>query len=603
ILAAAIAAAVAMPSLVPFAQLIRRSGYLALRAAVSRDTEFPLAHAASFLDPDRLGNPSYRNWVGDAALGGLNNYVESTIFLGLVPLVLLVFSPLARRVRNRWFWLASTAVIVAAMFGAPGLRTILAELPGLKYSSLTRLSLLLPVAAGYLAGAGLRQINVYLRKYGTIRSGIAILVVTAIAFELGLFAGRFHPYLAPRDARIPSTPTIEFLQREEQPFRYAAFFNYLWPNTSEMFRIEDVRSHFGSEADYRRLIQRIDPSAWGGTSTVIQFNSLNFNFDDPLVGMLGVRWFVEHKSIDIIKWKAFGATVPGVKETGTIDLKPGMTLQRSIVVDAEPFWAIELPATLQPAGAGAPRLAVTLLKEGRAIWSRSFTPAEFAIMNKVYIPLRPHARMGETVVLRVQSFGVAGSLLKGVAAEPGDAPIFYGRVTTPVVFDRELPDGRLFRNLAEVPRFRGVSRLRKMNGDEFLKVRDIDFAEEAVITDDPVMLPEIGTAPASVKVESYAPAEQRLTVESSQPFFLASSEKLTPELGVTIDGRQAKPVEINLMFAGVAVPSGRHEVVFTRRIGRGWWGVAAAGAIAWILIAIAEVVSAVRTRRQTVVSG
>ena len=84
---------------------------------------------------------------------------------------------------------------------------------------------------------------------------------------------------------------IAFLQAQPKPFRIAPFFDYLWPNSSELYRLEDVRSHFSSEGSYRRLLERIDPSAALTTSTVINFNSLKFDFDDPLVSMLGVRYF------------------------------------------------------------------------------------------------------------------------------------------------------------------------------------------------------------------------------------------------------------------------------------------------------------------------
>jgi hypothetical protein len=122
-----------------------------------------------------------------------------------------------------------------------------------------------------------------------------------------------------------------------------------------------------------------------------------------------------------------------------------------------------------------------------------------------------------------------------------------GRVNTPVVFERELPDGRLFRNLAEKPRF----------------------------------WPEM--AAAEVTLAGYEPDEQHLTTEASTPFLLASSEKLTPELGVTVDGRKAAPVKIDELFAGVQVPAGKHDVVFSRRIGRGWWPVAAVGVLLWLV--------------------
>ena len=142
---------------------------------------------------------------------------------------------------------------------------------------------------------------------------------------------------------------------------------------------------------------------------------------------------------------------------------------------------------------------------------------------------------------------------------------------------------RLFRNLAELPRFRAVSKLRKLNDDEFLAARDVDFESEAVITDDPVMPPALTPAKARVTLTRYAPAEQRLTAESDAPFFLASSEKLTPELEITIDGRRARAIEVDMLFAGVTVPAGRHEVLFSRRLARGWWWVAAVGVGLWLV--------------------
>ena len=155
-----------------------------------------------------------------------------------------------------------------------------------------------------------------------------------------------------------------------------------------------------------------------------------------------------------------------------------------------------------------------------------------------------------------------------------------------MVFERELPEGRLFRNLAEVPRFHAVSRVRKMNDASFLATRDIDFASEAVVTDAGAPLPS--TSDAAVTLRSYADDEQVVDVSAPAGTLLASSEKLTPELGVTIDGRAIKPVEINMLFAGVSVPPGQHRVVFQRRIGRGWWPVAAIGALLAIALCLWE---------------
>jgi len=565
-----VALLIALPTLIPFIQFIRRSGYLGIRETMSVNAVYPLHHARSFLQPDRLGNPAYKNWTGDPELGVLNNYVESTVYLGLLAIPLALLGLFNRRARARWFWLVAALLIVACMFAAPVVSTFIAKIPGFKYSALARLGLLLPLPIAYLAAAArLRKQLVY--------DAVAIL----IAFDLALFAGRFHPYLTHEQANVPTTPTIAFLQSDKPPFRIAPMMDYLWPNSAELVRVEDVRSHFSSEADYRKILQRLEPGAWSGHSTVITFFSPNFKFDDPLTGLLGIRWYVEHKYIDILKWGIFKATVPGVKETGTIALKPGMTLQREVRVDAEPFWSIELPVNIE---SGNGRIEVTLLKNGAPVWSRAFTRDEANVMNKIYVPLRPYARLGETVTLRVRAAGVQGYVLEAENKQS----VFYGRVTTPIYFDRELPEGRIFRNLAELPRFRPVSRLRKLNDDEFLAARDVDFEREAVITDDPVQPPALSPSNARVTLTHYAPNEQRIVTTSDAPFYLASSEKLTPELAITIDGRRTRAIETDMIFAGVPVPAGRHEIVFSRRIGRGWWWVAGVGVVLLVMGTVLE---------------
>ncbi|HEX2122541.1 MAG TPA: hypothetical protein VHL59_12950, partial [Thermoanaerobaculia bacterium] len=587
-----IAILLALPTLIPFAQFLQRSGYLELRQKTSLEAVYPLSHWRGFVDPDRLGNPVAKNWTGDRALGVLNNYVEATIYLGILAIPLALLGLLNRHARARWFWLAMAIVVVACMFGAPGISDAIARLPGFKYSALARVALLLPLPVGYLAAAGGERLVLWIKRFVSLRALVSAAIAALLAWDLAILAGRFHPYLEPKNAGVPSTATIDALRAERGPFRIAPFFDYFWPNSAELFRLEDVRSHFSSEGDYRRILQRLDRDVWSGQSTVLQLNSLNFQFGDPLAGMLGIRYYLEHKYIDIVKWTTFGATVAGVTNLGPLELKSGDVLQRTIAIDAEPYWAVEVPAAIEAERGRGAALELTLIKDGTAVWSRRFTKADASVMQKLYVPIRGYARVGETVTLRMRSIGVRGWISRG-----GDGGFFYGRVTTPVIFDRELPDGRLFRNLAELPRFWSVTRLRKLNDDEFLAATDVDYASEAVITDDPVMPPEVAPVNARVTLTRYEPHEQRVLVESDAPAFLASSEKLTPELAVTIDGRRARPIEINMLFAGVRVPAGRHEIVFSRRIARGWWWVGAAGALLWVAVAGWEIISSLRRRR------
>jgi hypothetical protein len=569
-----IALMIALPSLVPFVQFLKRSGYLEMRQGTSLVSVFPIEHWRSFIEPDRLGHPGYKDWSGDRRLGPLNNYTETTVYLGLLTIPLALLGIFRRRARARWFWLVSAAFILACMFGAPFIASWVSALPGFKFSALARVGLLLPLAIGYLAAAGARLLR---------RPLIAAALAALIAYDLAVVAGRFYPYLERQHADVPVTPMMQFLRDDPAPFRVAPFFDYFWPNSSELVRVEDVRFHFGSERDYRRMLLRLDPTAWSGTSTVLTFNSLKYNITDPLNALLGIRWFIEHNEIDIVKWGIFGATVPGVPQTGSMALRPGALLERTVRVDAEPFWAIELPVDVIETRGPNPRLEVSLLKDGAAVWSRAFTSEQTNALDKIYVPVRPYARLGESVLLRVRSIGMQGWVLEAKSAGSQEAPLFYGRVTTPVIFDRQLPDGKLFRSLAELPRFRAVSKLRKLNDDEFLAMRDVDFESEAVITDDPVMPPTLAPSDARVALTHYAPDEQRVMSQSSAPFYLASSEKLTPELRVTIDGSEARAIETDMLFAGVVVPAGRHEIVFSRRIGRGWWWVAAVGVGFWLV--------------------
>jgi ABC-type antimicrobial peptide transport system permease subunit len=592
----ALAAGITLPSLVPMIQFIRRSGYLGMREDLSTRLFFPLHHFRLFLDPYRLGSHAYLHWMGDPALGVLNNDVESTVYAGLVALPLIVFGWLNGRAKSRFFFTAVLAVLLAGMFGFMPVARVLGLLPGLKYSWLTRLQVVVPLAVAYLAAAGAQLLTARRpkslarraeasRAVTFLRPAQAILAMALAALaatDLAVFAGRFHPYLTPAEAEIPPTPMTEYLQAQQRPFRIAPFFIYLWPNVSELIRVEDVRSHFSSEAKYRRMLARIDPSSWGGMSTILSFNSLKFNFDDPLVSMLGVRYYIEHRNIDIVKWTTFKNTVPGVAEVkgDHVVIAAGTSAARHVRVDAEPFYAVEISPSIEGEAGPNARLDVALIKGDRVVDARSWSRSDVTVMNKIYIPLRPYARAGESVVVRLRPVNMTISVLRGAADVAGDAPLYYGRVTTPVVFDRELPDGRLFRNLGEVPRFVAVSQLRKMTDDAFLATRDIDFAHEAIVTDPGVaVLPPASDAVVTLK--RYEDARQELDVDAPAATFLASSEKLTPELRLTVDGRTVKPLEINMLFAGVPIPAGNHHVVFSRRIGRGWWPVS--GACAFVL--------------------
>ena len=137
--ALAIAAGLASPSVASFAKFLVRTGYLQARSNASFDVTYPAPELANFIHPFRLGDPVAHAWYGDPALGASNNFLETTLFLGFVPLLLSVAGLLRRRSAARWFWAAFALILVLAMFGWSPVARVAGGLPGIKYSPLARL--------------------------------------------------------------------------------------------------------------------------------------------------------------------------------------------------------------------------------------------------------------------------------------------------------------------------------------------------------------------------------------------------------------------------------------------------------------------------------
>ena len=607
--ATGISLAISSPSVAAFAGFIQRSGYLAVRHDLSSRYFFPSSHWLSFLWPQRLGNNAFKNWVGDVHLNLLNNYVEATVYVGVLTLLLALFGIFDRRAHSRGFWTAAALVILGCMFGAPLIAPFFATLPGFRYSALPRTVVLLPVAFGYLAAAGSRLIHQVLiarnPHHRWLAGGVLAAAGLICAGDNALLAGGFLPYLEPSAAEVKATPVIQFLQAQRGEFRVAPMFTFLWPNSSELFRIQDIRAHFASEQKYRDLLQRIDPTCWSGRSTVIQFNSLHFNPEDPFVSLLGVRYLLEHKAIDILRWGIYKKTEAGVPERSNLTLLPEQTLQRTVVVDRQPFFAVELALGMTGARGKDPRVDVSLTDgaTGVPVFFRTIREEELRQTEKVYLPLYPDVPFGAAVLLKVRSHGVTATM-RGGKAPSGESPLFYGRVTTPIILDRELPDARVFRNLAEVPRYVAIWATRRGDHQQLLRMTDIDFGREAVVEPSAVDLAQLNQIPpaarkAHLRVRAFRHGDQAIETTADVPFLLSSSEKLTPELRVTIDRVAAAIVPVNSIFAAVRIPAGRHEVVFSRRLGRRWWPVSAAGLLGLLLAVGFDVRYALRRGRAT----
>ncbi|HEY5610157.1 MAG TPA: hypothetical protein VIL97_03035, partial [Thermoanaerobaculia bacterium] len=387
---------------------------------------------------------------------------------------------------------------------------------------------------------------------------------------------------------------IEFLRRQPVPFRIAPFFSMFFPNTTELVRLEDIRAHFGSEASYRELMSRFDPSS-GAISTVILFNSLHANLKDPILALLNVRYLYE-ADIDIIRWSVYGGTVPAEwAQEQPLLLLPGQVMQRTVTIDDQPIYALEFDALVQRASGSHPSLEIVMKRPetGETLFARTYPAAELRKMPKLYLPVWAHARLGNAVTVAIRSRGLRVQLPRGLA-RAGESPLAFGRVKTPIVQSHMFPEGPLYQNLGELPRHFAVWNLRTMSDPELLKLVDAEFATDAFVeTPHPELEAKLAAIhPSRRKVRfrllKYHGSEHVIETDSRVPFLLATSEKLTPELRVEVDGKRVAPIEINWMFAGVPVEPGVHRIRLIRRIGGSWWWASAIGLIGTLTTAVVE---------------
>lgn len=523
-----------------------------------------------------------------------SNLIDTTVYAGALtlPLAFLGIVAKGRGRRRRWFWAALLVALLWVLFGGP---TFSAWMASHASFPLRRLALLLPIPLAWLSAAGVLALENLIRRRAGMRwrPRLARLVLMSLllvqAWQLGSFAAAFFPYLSCREPALPQSETIEFLRRQSGLFRVAPFFDYLPPNTAQRFGIEDIRTRQKSELSYQRLLRRIDPGSVAPSSGLVGFNSLNFGITDPLVSFLGVRYLVESPAIDIVRWSIYSHTVPGVPPEGSVLIKNGSRLERTIAVD-ENFWAVEIPMAFESVTRPGARLIFTLIlpEGGEVLHTVTYPAEELRRMEKVYVPIKAWSTAGSALQLRIESDGVVARIA-AESSPKGPVPFFYGKVRWPVILLRNFEDGRIFENLAASPRFFPVRQVLEMSDDAFLAAKGLDLREVAVVQSGNGALSrlfESGAGSALVRLREYGPRQVRLETVAASPFLLASSEKLHGELAITVDGRPTQPVRINTMFAAVEVPAGSHEVVFERQLGRGWWWASWLGGALWMVAVV-----------------
>lgn len=588
--AAALALMTLLPMIMPFAAILRQTGYLTTRANAGQLAPYTPAHLAAFVDPYRIGDPTARVWHGpdDPSI-----FIETTVYLGLVTLPLMLVAIGVRPRKERWFWVGVLVSLIALLFFNTPWTSLVGGLPGIRFSPPTRLRVLLPLAAAYLAATGVSGIDGLIRKTRSQSHRMKFVVLAIgllLVIDLAYFAKHFLTYLPPDVARLPETRTVAWLQKEAGPARVAPMFDALLPNSAEWMRFEDVRGQFTLEAWYRQMLQRIDPSCFGQANTSLQFNALTADLKDPLWSMLNVRYFVEQPSIDIIRWQIEEASRPAEPIAGQITLSSGQSARRLVDVSDRAVYSLAVDAEVVSAE-GRIRARLVTPDSGDVLMERTFEADELRMLTKVYLPLPRSERRGDQVVVEVRADG-ATIRLSAAAAAPSELGVTL--IRSPLLKVAELEDGRIFENLASLPRFYPVWSARQMTLEAMLADRAIDFGEECIFQSAVPATPvaTISAIPraarrAELRIERYDGRGSSLNVSSDVPYLMVSSEKVNDDLRVKVDGVTTRIFVVNGGFAAVAMPAGHHTVRFERTLGRRfaafpliglaamgvWWGV------------------------------
>jgi hypothetical protein len=236
-------AMLAAPLLLPFAEYLAHSA--ALGGAGRHPFALPWAALVRFVRPHlATGHP-----IEGAA-------TVSLIALALLPIGLARL----RRERELRFWAGAAAVIVFVVYDTP-LARLLGRAGAIYWS---RALLLLPLALGLLAAAGLDSLQRWLARRNAWLAVAAACAAVLLACGELLTAARGVHAVTPAAELDRSTPLLDTLRAEPGVFRVLPLGLFLPPDSATTFGLDDVRGYDAlAPAAWRRAraaIGRFEPT-------------------------------------------------------------------------------------------------------------------------------------------------------------------------------------------------------------------------------------------------------------------------------------------------------------------------------------------------------
>ncbi len=269
-------------------------GRLELRKDLAEKTRvFPLNSLYLFISPYHFGLPQDFNLT----LKEEETFNDYSIYMGIsLPLLLPLGFFFLKDSRKRFFLISILLLFFLLFFNTP-LRFIISKIPGISYTSLSRLTILLGFSISIACAFGYDLILNIIKN-----NKLNFILPLIISIDLGFFATQYFSYQKYGEIKPKTTEAISFLKEKlkDKPFRVLGLYDSLWPNSSEYTKIPDIRSHFSSESWYREFLAQGDENVSKIMGTFLLLWDAK-KIHSPNFSALFVKYITEPPFINTIK--------------------------------------------------------------------------------------------------------------------------------------------------------------------------------------------------------------------------------------------------------------------------------------------------------------